>query len=176
MHVPGLRRNCARYGTTLEVTGAMRGLRLAFACAMVFAACRQNAPATSTIAPADPRPAPTALSTVGAEPVITTTGSPPPASAEAPGTEIVRIRKEVIEVRPSLPRAHTVFRMVNETEQSHDIVLRGPSGDVTTSIPPRETRILQLRLVDAAYELTCVAPGHRERGRFETYRPGAPVR
>jgi hypothetical protein len=143
---------------------------------MLVGACRQNAPATSTIAPADPRPAPSALSTVGAEPVITTMGSPPPAAAEAPGTEIVTIRQGVIEVRPLLPRAHTVFRMVNETGEPHEIVLRGPSGEVTTPIPAGETRILQLRLVDPAYEITCTAPGHRERGRFETYRPGAPVR
>jgi hypothetical protein len=141
---------------------------------LLLPACRRDPPATNTIAPADPRPAPTVVSTADLQPAVTTSGSPPPAVAVA-ASENVTIAPGRIEVRPLIPRGSTVFRMTNETGAAHSIVLRGASGEAPVAVAARSAAILQVALVDPDYELICTTPGHRERARFETYRPVAPI-
>lgn len=130
---------------------------------------------TNTIAPAEPRPAPTMTSTMIRRPPLATAGSPPPASAAAPGTTFVTVANGRIDVQPLLPRSHTVFHVQNQTDLAHEIAVRGGSGSVTGTLPPNGRTALQLLLGTGAYDITCTTPGHRESARFETYPPGVPL-
>ena len=143
---------------------------------LLAAACsaERDAASTATIAPAEARPSPTATTTAISGP-ITTSGSPPPLRPTAPGSEAVIIREGSIELRPLLPRAHTAFRVTDASGNSHHLVLRGASGSAETTIPANGAGVLQLNLVDPAYEIVCTSERHRERARFETYLPGAPL-
>ena len=130
---------------------------------------------TATIAPADPRPAPTLTGTMDARPMITTSGSPAPAGAVAPGTQFVTLRSSGISMRSLIPRAHTAFHIRNETASSHDLVLRTTTSSVPVTIPAAEGAVVQTMLNDAVYELVCVSPGHSERAQFTTYVAGTPL-
>lgn len=148
-----------------------------FCAALVLAlgCSREPQETTNTIAPAEPRPAPTVTSTLGSGAAITTSGSPPPASAAAPGTTFVTVANGRIEVQRLLPRAHSVFHVRNQTDLAHEIVVRGGTGSVTATLPPNGRTVLQLLLGPGAYDVTCTIPGHRESARFETYAPGVPL-
>lgn len=158
------------HGTRLEPADGVK----TFCAALVLAlgCSREPQTATNTIAPAEPRPASPMTSTIGSRPVITTAGSPPPASSRAPGTAFVTVAQGRIDVPPLLPRAHTVFHVHNQTGAAHEIVIRGGTGSATASLPPKGTTVLQLLLAAGAYEIECTIPGHQERARFETYAPG----
>lgn len=143
---------------------------------LVLGCSREPRAATTTIAPAEGRPAPAVSSTVGSRPVITTAGSPPPASAAAPGTTFVTVARGRIDVQPLLPRAHTVFHIQNETAVAHELAVRGATGSAMASLPPNGRTVLQLLLGTGVYEVACTTPGHQERARFETYAPGVPLK
>jgi hypothetical protein len=148
---------------------------LPFAIVLMLACRQEPSSVTATIAPAEPRPSPPpADMTVGDVRVLSTQGSPAPPVAVAPGSEVVTIDAEGFVVRPLLPRAHTAFRVVNQTADGHDVVIRGASGSVRGHVPKGGRVILQLGLRDEAYELVCTSPGHGERARFTTYRAGVP--
>lgn len=143
---------------------------------LLFAGCRAERTATATIAPAEPRPAPTMTATMPDGPMITTSGSPVPANALAPGTQLVTVRRTGITMRELIPRGHTVFHITNETSEPHDLVLRGASdAAVPAALPAAGRSVLQARLTDRAYALVCATPGHAERAEFSTYVP-APAR
>lgn len=145
---------------------------------LLFAGCRAERAATATIAPAEPRPAPTVTATMNERPMITTSGSPVPADALAPGTQFVTVSRTGIAMRELIPRGHTVFHITNETAVPHEMVLRSASGTVVPAALPAAGRsVLQARLTDRAYTLVCATPGHAERAEFSTYVPGsAPLR
>jgi hypothetical protein len=150
-------------------------------CVALFlcAACsaERDSAGTATIAPAEARPAPTATTTLVSVPAITTSGSPPPAVAAAPGSEAVVIRAGTIELRPLLPRGHTAFRIEDATGTSHQLVLRGSSGgSAATTVSADGAGLIQMNLVDPAYELVCTSEGHTERAQFKTYVPGVALR
>ena len=159
-------------GTFLEATIDVKKLWIALALA---AGCSRDVAETATIAPAEPRPAPTATDTIDRR-SVTTSGSPVPASAVAPGTETITISDAGFSVRPLLPRAHTAFRIANNTDTPHALTLRGASGSAAAAVPARGEAVLQLLLTDAQYELVCTTPGHAERAQFKTYRAGVPQR
>jgi hypothetical protein len=148
-----------------------------FCAALVLAlgCSREPQATTNTIAPAEPRPDPTVVSTAGSRPALATSGSPPPASAAAPGTTFVTVRKGRIEIQRLLPRAHTVFHVRNQTAVAHELVVRGGTGSTTASLPPSGSTVLQLLLGTGVYDITCMTPGHQESARFETYAPGVPI-
>lgn len=135
----------------------------------------QDDHATATIAPADPRPAPTVTGTMDDRPMITTSGSPVPASAVAPGTQLVTLSASGISMRSLIPRAHTAFHIRNETASRHDLVLRSTTSSAAITVPAAKDVVLQAMLSDPAYELACVTPGHSERARFTTYVAGRPL-
>ena len=145
--------------------------------ALVLAvACSGEPQATSnTIAPAEPRPAPTVTSTIDRRAALATAGSPPPALAVAPGTTLVTVGSGRIDVQSLLPRAHTAFHIRNQTAVAHEIVVRGGTGSATASLPPNGRAVLQLFLGTGTYDVTCTTPGHQESARFETYAPGVPL-
>ena len=147
-----------------------------FCAALVLAlgCSREPQAKTNTIAPAEPRPAATVTSTIG-NGAVNTSGSPPPASAPAPGTTFVTVANGRIDIQRLLPRAHTVFHVRNQTALAHEIVVRGGTGSATATLPPNGRTVLQLLLGTGAYDITCTTPGHQERARFETYAPGVPL-
>jgi hypothetical protein len=145
------------------------------ALALALGCSREPRAPTDTIAPAEPRPAPTVISTAGSRPALATSGSPRPASAAAPGTTFVTVGSGRIDVQRLLPRAHTVFHIENQTAVAHEIVVRGGTGSATASLPPNGRTVLQLLLGTGAYEITCTTPGHQESARLETYAPGVPI-
>jgi hypothetical protein len=146
------------------------------AALLLVAGCsREPQAATNTIAPAESRPAPTDTSSLVSGPVISTAGSPPPASAAPPGTTFVTVRSGRIDVQRLLPRAHTAFHIANQTDVAHQIVVRGGSGSSAGSLPAKGRAVVQLLLGTGVYEIACMVPGHRERAQFETYRPGVPL-
>lgn len=161
---------------TERVLNSSAGMKV-FHAALVLALGCSGEPrsTTDTIAPADPRPAATATSTVGTRHALATAGSPPPAAAPAPGTTFVTVERGRIGVQPLLPRAHTVFHVRNETGIAHQIVVRGGTGSATAALPPNGRSVLQLLLGTGAYEIACTIPGHKERARFETFAPGVPL-
>lgn len=156
----------------LNSSADVKTLCVALVLVVVVGCSREPEAATNTIAPADPRPAPTMTSTVGNRPVVTTAGSPRPASAAAPGTTFVTVGSGRIDVERLLPRTHTVFHIRNQTAVAHEIVVRGATGGATASLPPSGTAVLQLLLGAGAHDITCTTPGHQESARFETYAPG----
>lgn len=146
---------------------------------VLLAGCRGERVAdTATIAPAKPQPATTQTATLNDGPIITTSGSPVPANAVAPGTQLVTVSRTAISMRELIPRGHTVFHITNETAGPHDLVLRGAAGTaIPAALPAAGRSVLQARLTDRAYALVCVTPGHAERAEFSTYVPGpAPLR
>lgn len=145
---------------------------------LLFAGCGAEPADTATIAPAEGRPAPTATATLNDRPLITTSGSPVPADALAPGTQLVMLDRDGISMRALIPRGHTVFLITNETAAPHDLVLRGAAGTaVPAALPPAGRSVLQVRLTERTYALVCATPGHAERAEFSTYVPGpAPLR
>lgn len=153
----------------------VRKVRSTAVVALLLAlACRETPGAsTNTIAPADPQPASPVTTTFGSRPVIETAGSPTPSPLIASGTEIVTIEDGAIEMRPLLPRAHTAFRVNNETDVRHRLRF----GNVAEiEVAPRGSAIVQMVLDRDAYALVCTVPGHQERVRFKTYAPGHPIR
>jgi hypothetical protein len=148
---------------------------LAAALVLAIACSGERQAATDTIAPAEPRPAPTATSAIARRPALATDGSPPPALVTAPGTTFVTVTTMGIEVQRLLPRGHTVFHVQNQTVAAHDIVIRGATGSATASLPAKGRSVIQLLLGIGAYDVTCTVAGHQERARFETYVPGAPL-
>ncbi|HEX7154823.1 MAG TPA: hypothetical protein VF618_25290 [Thermoanaerobaculia bacterium] len=148
-----------------------------FCVALVLAlgCSREPQATTNTIAPAEPRPAPTLTGTLSNDPVLATSGSPRPASAAAPGTTFVTVRSGRIEIQRLLPRAHTVFHIQNETAIAHEIEVRGGTGSATASLPPNGRTVLQLLLGPGVYDITCTTAGHQERARIETYVAGVPL-
>jgi hypothetical protein len=153
-------------------------VRRACVLLLLFAGCRAERTATATIAPAEGRPAPTVTATMNDRPMITTSGSPVPANALAPGTQLVTVSRTGIAMRELIPRGHTVFHITNETGVPHEMVLRSVSGTaVPAALPAAARSVLQARLTDRAYALVCATPGHTERAEFSTYVPGpAPLR
>ncbi|HEX6096220.1 MAG TPA: hypothetical protein VF432_07855 [Thermoanaerobaculia bacterium] len=141
---------------------------------LLLAGCRGERVAdTATIAPAKPRPATTQTATLNDRPMITTSGSPVPADALAPGTQFVMLDRAGISMRELIPRGHTVFHITNETAAPHDLVLRGAAGiAVPAALPAAGRSVLQARLTERTYALVCVTPGHAERAEFSTYVPG----
>lgn len=166
-------RHRASHGTGLE---QLSGVKI-FCVALVLAAgcSREPQATTNTIAPAEPRPAPTVTATLDNRHALATAGSPPPASAAAPGTTFVTVRSGRIDVPRLLPRAHTVFHIQNQTAVAHEIVVRGGTGSARASLPPNGRTVLQLLLGTGAYDIACTAPGHQESARLETYAPGVPL-
>lgn len=156
----------------------MLTVKRACALLLLFAGCRAERPATATIAPAEGRPAPTVTATMNDRPMITTSGSPVPADALAPGTQLVTVSRTGIAMRELIPHGHTVFHITNETPVPHAMVLRSASGTaVLAALPAAGRAVLQTRLTDRAYTLVCATPGHVERAEFSTYTPGpAPLR
>jgi hypothetical protein len=148
---------------------------LCVALVLAVGCSREPQATTNTIAPAEPRPAPTVTSTLDRSPALATAGSPPPASAVAPGTTFVTVRSGRIDVQRLLPRGLTVFHIRNQTTVAHEIVVRGGTGSVTASLPPNGSTVLQLLLGTGAYDIACTAPGHQESARLETYAPGVPL-
>jgi hypothetical protein len=146
-----------------------------FVAALVSWACRGRGDlATTTIAPADPRPAPTLTDRLGHSTAITTSGSPPPASSPlAPGTQLVTVRASGIEMRQLIPRGNTAFHIRNETPVRHVLVLEGEKGHGPLTLMPGGSAVLQAMLTESAYRLVCTTDGHRESVRFTTYRAGA---
>lgn len=145
------------------------------AVALAAGCSREPAAGTATIAPAEGRPAPTQTGTMDLR-AVTTSGSPAPTSAVAAGTETITITARGFAVRPLLPRAHTAFRIDNETGVAHDLVVRGPTGSGRAAVPAHGAAVMQVLLRDAEYELVCTTPGHAERVRFRTYVAGRPLR
>lgn len=148
--------------------------KLVVVLVLAMGCSRESAERTATIEPADPRPAPTPTETLGDGRQVTTSGSPIPASATAPGMELMTIRDTGITTRPLLPRGQTVFRIENDTGRPHQLELRTPGGDMhaRTMVPVGAEAVLQARLDAPSYELVCVTPGHDERTRFDTYVAG----
>lgn len=111
-------------------------------------------------------------------PMITTSGSPVPSDALAPGTQLVTMSRTGIAMRELIPRGHTAFHITNETAVPHEMVLRSASGTaVSAAVPAAGRSVLQARLTERAYALVCATPGHAERAEFSTYVPGvAPPR
>lgn len=143
---------------------------------MLACGCAQEPPAaTNTIAPAEPRPAPTSTAALAGRPVIATSGSPPPASAAAPGTALVSIEQGRVAMRELLPRGQIAFQIRNRTATAHEITLRGPSGTTAAPLPPNGSTVLQLLLGPGRHELLCTVSGHTERATFDTYVAGAPL-
>lgn len=139
---------------------------------LLFAGCRAERAATTTIAPAEGRPAPTATETMDDRPMITTSGSPVPAGALAPGTQLVTLSRTGISMRELIPYGLTVFHITNETAAPHDLVLRSASGTaVPAALPAAGRAVLQARLTDRAYTLVCATPDHAEAAKFSTYSP-----
>lgn len=152
----------------------MKSFARSLSIVVLLASCGDDeARVTDTIAPAESRPAPTtALETLGNERLITTAGSPAPAMRTA-SIEQVRLTSGRIEVRPMLPRMHTVFRIRNESAQPH--ALRVSAGEIATTMtqpvaPGREV-IMQIELRRGRHLVTCTIPGHSERTEFATYEP-----
>lgn len=142
-----------------------------------FAACGGERAVTTTVAPAEPRPAPTQTASLDDRPIVTTSGSPAPANAPAPGTEFVTLSAAGISMRELIPRGHTAFHITNRESQGHDLVLRSASGAaVHARIAPGGSGVLQARLTEPAYTLLCTSPGHAERAEFTTYAPGTSLR
>jgi hypothetical protein len=147
-----------------------------FCVALVLAlGCNREPQTTDTIAPAEPRPAPTPISAIDSRPALATSGSPRPALAAAPGTTFVTVDRGGIDVQRLLPRAHTVFYIRNQTAIAHEIVVRGGTGSATATLPANGRTVLQLLLGTGAYDITCTIPRHQESARFETYVPGFPI-
>jgi hypothetical protein len=170
---PRRNRRRRRRGTGLEQLSRVKTFRIALVLAL--GCSREPQATTNTIAPAEPRPSPTVISTAGTRPTLATSGSPRPASAPAPGTTFVTVGSGRIDVQRLLPRTHTVFQIENQTAVAHEIAVRGDTGSATASLPPNGTAVLQLLLGAGTYEITCTTPGHRESARLETYAPGAPI-
>jgi hypothetical protein len=145
------------------------------ALALALGCSREPQVTTNTIAPADPRPAATVTAMAGSRPALATAGSPPPASAAAPGTTFMTIANGRIDVQRLLPRGNTVFHVRNQTDLAHEIAVRGGTGSVTATLPANGRMVLQLLLGTGAYDITCTTPGHRESARFETYAAGVPL-
>lgn len=153
------------------------GVRRLCAFVLLFAACRGEGPATATVAPAEPRPAPTTTAALDDRPRVSTGGSPVPSGALAPGTQLVTLHRGGIEMRTMIPRGQTVFHILNETALHHDLVLRSASGIVASAaVIPGGRTILQVSIADPAYVVACVTPGHAERADFATYTAGAPLK
>ena len=168
-------RFAIRRGMDLEDVGNVNRLPVVF---LILAACggERDTAKTATIPPAEPRPAATLTTTPVSKPMITISGSPPPAEAiRASGSETVTVRNGRIDVRPLLPRGNTAFRIENATAASHHLVLRGGNRGVEAVVPAGGVRILQTNLTNPRYELVCTTAGHDERARFRTYAPGLPL-
>ena len=159
----------------MNISADVKSFCAVLVLALALGCSREPQAATDTIAPAEPRPAPTATSAVGSRSAITTTGSPRPASAAAPGTTFVTVASGRIDVERLLPRGHSVFHVRNQTAVAHQLVVRGGTGSATASLPPNGMTVLQLVLGTGSYEIACTTPGHEERARFETYAPGVPI-
>lgn len=151
-------------------------MRRLWVIVVLFAACRAERGATTTIAPAEPRPAPTATARLDDRPMITTSGSPVPAGALAPGTQVVTVNRGGIAMRSLVPRGHTVFHITNETALQHDLVLRTASATAASAaVPPRGRTVLQAPITERVYTLACVTAGHGETAEFATYAAGTPL-
>lgn len=170
-----IRRSDSSVPATERVLNSSAGVKTFCAALLLVIGCSREPQATDTIAPAEGRPAPSATSTVGSRVSITTAGSPPPASAPAPGTAFVTVESGRIQAQRLLPRAHTVFHIQNRTDVAHEIVIRGGTGSATASLPANGRTVLQLLLGAGAYDIACTMPGHQERARFETFAPGVPL-
>jgi hypothetical protein len=158
----------------MDLEAGTRVMNRACILLLLLAGCRAERAVTATIAPARPRPATTVTATIGERPIITTSGSPLPADALAPGTQQVVVRETEISMRELVPRAHTVFHLTNETAIAHDLVLRAASGSVVgATLPAGGRSVLQARLGEGQYTLECTTPGHGERAEFSTYVPGS---
>jgi hypothetical protein len=153
----------------LERLACMKTLAAALVLALACSGERQ--PATNTITPAESRPARTTTADM-THTALATAGSPPPASAPAPGTTFVTVTEGGIEVPRLLPRGHTVFHVQNQTGAAHEIAVRGATGSVTAPLPAKGRSVIQLLVDEKAYVITCTIPGHQEHTRFETYVPG----
>lgn len=156
-------------------TQGMKAFTLALTL-LILAACarEETGSRTATIAPAEPRPAPTtATDALADERMITTAGSPAPAMRTATIEQVV-ISDGRIELRPLLPRMHTVFRVRNASTRPH--ALRVSAGEIATTmtrpLPPGGEILLQIELRRGHHIVTCTIPGHAERSTFETYEPG----
>jgi hypothetical protein len=142
-----------------------------------LAGCAQESgTATNTIAPAEARPAPTPPSAAANRPAISTSGSPPPASALAPGTFRIGIERDGLEMRKLIPQGHAVFHIENRTGQAHAIVVRGAGGEASTDVPQTGRAVVQLVVGPGRYDVFCTVAGHSERAAFETYVAGAPLK
>lgn len=146
---------------------------------ILLAACAREEPAarTATIAPAEARPAPTtATDALADERMITTAGSPAPAMRTAT-IELVRITDSRIEVRPLLPRMHTVFLIRNQSANPHALMVS--AGEIATTMTQPLAAgaevLMQIELRRGHHIVTCTIPGHSERAEFETYEPGSPI-
>lgn len=108
--------------------------------------------------------------------MITTSGSPVPSGALAPGTQLVAVNRAGISMRSLVPRGHTVFHITNETGLTHDLVLRSASGAAAAaSLPSNGRTILQAAITDRSYSIACTMPGHAEAAEFTTYAGGTPL-
>lgn len=144
---------------------------------LLLAACNDaNTASTGTVAPAEPRPAPTVTATMADRPMITTSGSPAPARAVAPGTQFVTLRGGGISMGSLIPRGQTAFHIRNETGAPHELVLRTARGTAArVTVPATGGAVLQAMLGERRYELICSTPGHAERAEFTTYVAGTPL-
>ena len=153
----------------------MSQLRVVLLVTLALSGCgEQRDTATSTVAPADPRPATTITATMDERTMIATSGSPRPETAVAPGTQFVTIGSSGISMRALIPRGHTIFQIQNETESRHDLVLQeNGKGSVSAGVEPVGRATLQTILNAAAYRMVCTTPGHDETAQFTTYQAGS---
>lgn len=160
------------FGTLFEPVGSVRSFCLAVC---LLAACRAQREDPVQIAPARPRPAPTATAAIRNLPTISTAGSPAPVEALAPGTQLVTVHRTGISMRQMVPRGHTAFHIRNQTPVPHEIRVRGANGVAgKAAVSPGGRTILQMPVTEPSYELVCITPGHRGRAEFSTYAAGSP--
>ena len=140
--------------------------------ALLAGSCKE--PEVMELRPADVPKSPPAEITrqIGSEPMITTSGSPPPAGAAQIRFEEVVLFDDRIEARSLIPRQDTLFRIRNRSSSPRQVRFEGDGKTVAATsspLPPGEEAILQIRIDRASY--TLMVPGTALRKKLETYRP-----
>jgi hypothetical protein len=136
--------------------------------------CAREEPVATTIEPATPPPSsPAPLGDLGKEPMITTTGSVPPQSSAERQFHDVRITSAGITARSSVPRVHTVLRLINETGEPHSIEVRAEGKTLAgpERVEPRGELLIQVRLTRERYEIVCTTHPREAPGVIETFQP-----
>lgn len=152
-------------------------LRLIVLCSAIAAlACGRRAkepPAEVRQPPPRPAPLTGAAATIGREPIIITSGSPPPQGDIHERFEEIVVGDGAIAMRKRVPRANTVFRITNRGTQAHTIMIVDGenAAQAHAAIEPSQNAIVEMNLTAARYRVFCSLPGHHERASFSTYVP-----